>query len=130
MPTLFDKLASDVITAMQPKQAAALDLYSVALKAAREGTRAISTKMEALLDKSAKMMARQKFEMNRAKSYLGYKVWTSGDGLMLEGEIHFTDVADTYRSEEEVRKIFEAMLDVDPSRVYGTFDKWKVTFSK
>lgn len=126
----FDKFATDVITAMQPKQAAALDLYSVAIKAVREGNRAISAKMEALLDRSAKMMARQKFEMDRNNSHLGFHDWTSGDGLMLEGEIRFKDVAETYRSEEEVRKIFEDMLDVYPSKVYGTWNEWKIYFGK
>ena len=130
MPMLIDKLAQEVILAMRPKQAAALDLYAVALKVVREGNRAISAKMEALLDKSAKMMARQKFEMDRNNSHLGFHDWTSGDGLMLEGEIRFKDVADTYRSEEEVRQIFDAMLDVWPVRVYGTWNQWKISFGK
>jgi hypothetical protein len=49
---------------------------------------------------------------------------------MLEGEIRFTDVAETYRSEEEVHQIFDAMLDVGPVRVYGTWNQWKISFGK
>ena len=129
MPTKFDKLAQDVITAMQPKQAATLDLAELGYTAAKEGLQSIRTKHNALLDKAAKIMARQKFQMDRERSWLGHKVWSS-DGLYLEGELYFKDVAETYRSEQEGRKIFEAALDVYPTKVYGSWDEWKVSFDK
>jgi len=129
MPTQFDKLASDVITAMQPKQAAALALYDLSYKAAKEGLNAIRAKNNALLDKTAKLMARQKFVMDMERSWLHFKVWSS-DGLYVEGELFFKDVAETYRSEQEGRKIFDAALDVYPSKVYGSFDEWVVRFEK
>jgi hypothetical protein len=129
MPTLFNKLAHDVITALQPKQAAALDLHQQAYNAARDGLRAIGSKHQALLGKAATLMARQKFQMDMDKSWLRFKVWSS-DGLYVEGELFFKDIAPTYRSVDEGRKIFEAVLDVDATRVYGTFDEWLIRFGK
>lgn len=128
MPS-FSKLAQEVIAEMQPKQAAALDLHQLAYTAASEGLKTIRTKHSALLDKAAKVMARQKFKMDMERSWLHFKVWSS-DGLYVEGELFFTDEADTYRSEDEGRKIFDAALDVYPTKVYGSFNEWVVRFEK
>lgn len=129
MPTTFDKLASDVIAAMQPKKAATLNLAELSYKAAKEGLQGIRVKNNALLDKAAKLMARQKFVMDMDRSWLHFKVWSS-DGLNIEGELFFKDVADTYRGEQEGRKIFDEVLDVYPTKVYGSWDEWVVRFDK
>lgn len=112
------------------KQAAALDLHSLAHAAIRAGLQGVHTKLEALKDKAGKLMVRQKFKLDPQKSWLSYQVYRSGDGLVVEGELFFTDEAETYRDQAEVEKLFEAALDVWPTRVHGTFNEWKVHFGK
>jgi hypothetical protein len=112
------------------KEAAVFDIHQLSFNAAAEGIKAIETKNNAIMEKAAKLMARHKFQMDINRSWLGFKVWSS-DGLYVEGQLYFKDVADKYRDRDEASKIFDAVLGVGwLTRSKGTWDEWVISFEK
>ena len=112
----------------QSKRATVLDIHSEARKITQAADMATRQKLEALLVKVGRLMARQKFKLDIPRSHLSPADWGS-DGAGIDGRLYITDEADVYRSEDKVREIFDAMLGVWPMRG-SEWNEWRVDFGK
>jgi hypothetical protein len=105
---------------------AKLDVYDEAGSIVQQGYNATGKKLSALVAKAGRAMKPKKFILDPRKSGLNPGDGGS-DGPMAFGQLFFTDEGDTYRTEQEARKIFDEVLGAWPSRQN---DGWIIHFDK